>query len=92
MGVSRVLRSFLRGILLFCGAALLRKVGLFDRFPGLQWRGRVHIPGTPRTVNHSGGRITSTTDRVGPVSRNSRTRRTSVDLWGPLRYVIGRSR
>lgn len=85
------MNRFLRALALFACAVLLRKAGVFRRFPGLQWRGRVRIPGTPRTYNHSGGRVTSHTDRIGDVSRNSRSRRISVDLPGLLRYVSRRS-
>lgn len=77
----------------FAVAWILRQLGVFDRVPELEWRGRFRHPLNPwRWVNHSGGRITSTTDRVGPVSRNNRTRRVSVDLPGPLRWVSRRER
>lgn len=76
----------------FAIAWLLRQLGVFERWPGLQWRGRFRHPLSPgrkvaRWINHSGGRITSTTDQVGRVSHNNRTGRTSVDLPGPLRWV-----
>lgn len=79
-------------------AWLLGHAGVFERWPGLQWRGRFRHPLTRWNrhvvvwINHSGGRITSTTEQVGRVSRNSRTGRTSVDLPGPLRWVSGRRR
>jgi hypothetical protein len=74
----------------FLVAYALRVLGVFDRFPGLVWRGRFRHPIQRwRWINHSAGRITSTTDRVGPVSRNSRTGRVRVDLPGPASYLVG---
>lgn len=69
---------------------VLRKLGAFDRFPQLHLRGRFRHPIHPlQYVNHSQGRITSTTTKAGPVSRNSRTGKTTYDLPGPLKWVTG---
>ncbi len=77
----------LRPYALFAGAWLLARTGVFKRFPGLQWRGNFRHPIRRwRRYHHSGGRITSATDQLGRVSRNTRSGRTSVDLPGQLRW------
>lgn len=69
---------------------VLRQLGAFERFPQLHLRGRFRHPLKGwQYVNHSKGQITSTTDKVGRVSRNSRTRKTTIDLPGPAKWVMG---
>lgn len=78
----------------FALAYLLRRLGIFERWPQLHLRGRfraVKLGGKSGVyVNHSQGRITSTTEKVGPRSRNSRTGKTTYDLPGPLKWVSKR--
>lgn len=77
----------------FLIAWLLRRIGVFRRFPGLAWRGRFRHPLLRhRWINHAQGEITSTTDRVGPVSRNSRSGRVRINLPGPLAWTSRRKR
>lgn len=55
---------------------------------GLFFRKRIRLG--PFAFNFGRNGYTSTSVRVGPLSRNSRTKRTRVDLPGPFAWVFRR--